>query len=109
MNSLRSNSISYFVPQIAFRNQRLNGDSKNLHYSKDLFVRNVFFINMEHRAVTAMPLGSSKNVFFKLRLHARGQVPAISVLPGDRYLADATQIQLRVAGCNFWRKPILIP
>jgi hypothetical protein len=55
---------------------------------------------MEHRAVTAMPLGSSKNVFFKLRLHARGQVPAISVLPGDilpgdilpgdRYLADAT-------------------
>ena len=41
-NSLRSNSISYFVPQIAFRNQRLNGDSKNLHSSKDLFVRNVF-------------------------------------------------------------------
>ena len=31
-----------------------------------------------------------RNVFFKLRLHARGQVPAISVLPGDRYLADAT-------------------
>ena len=42
MNSLRSNSISYFVAQIAFRNQRLNIDSKNLHYSKDLFVRNVF-------------------------------------------------------------------
>ena len=42
MNSLRSNSISYFVPQIAFRNQRLNIDSKNLHSSKDLFVRNVF-------------------------------------------------------------------
>ena len=42
MNSLRSNSISYFVPQIAFRNPRLNIDSKNLHSSKDLFVRNVF-------------------------------------------------------------------
>ena len=42
MNSLRSNSISYFVPQIAFRNRRLNIDSKNLHSSKDLFVRNVF-------------------------------------------------------------------
>ena len=42
MNSLRSNSISYFVPQIAFRNPRLNIDSKNLHSSKDLLVRNVF-------------------------------------------------------------------
>jgi hypothetical protein len=42
MNSLRSNSISYFVAQIASRNQRLNIDSKNLHSSKDLFVRNVF-------------------------------------------------------------------
>ena len=44
MNSLRSNSISYFVPQIAFRNPRLNIDSKNLHSSKDLFVRNVLGI-----------------------------------------------------------------
>ena len=44
MNSLRSDSISYFVSQIAFRNQRLNIDSKNLHSSKDLLVRNVFRI-----------------------------------------------------------------
>ena len=42
MNSLRSNSISYFVAQIAYRNPRLNVDSKNLHSSKDLLVRNVF-------------------------------------------------------------------
>lgn len=42
MNSLRSNSISYFVPQIAFRNPRLNADSKNLHSYKYLLVRNVF-------------------------------------------------------------------
>ena len=41
-NSLRSNSFSYFVIQIAFRNPKLNVDSKNLHSSKDLFVRNVF-------------------------------------------------------------------
>ena len=58
MNSLRSNSISYFVPQIAFRNPRLNIDSKNLHSSKDLLVRNVFeesndVENMKHRAVTS--------------------------------------------------------
>ena len=57
MNSLRSNSISYFVAQIAFRNQRLNIDSKNLHSSKDLLVRNVFeesrdVENMKHRAVS---------------------------------------------------------
>ena len=42
MNSLRSDSISYFVAQIAYRNQRLNTDSKDLHSSKDLLVRNVF-------------------------------------------------------------------
>ena len=42
MNSLRSNSISHFVTQIANRNQRLNNDSKDLHSSKDLLVRNVF-------------------------------------------------------------------
>ena len=58
MNSLRSNSISYFVTQIAFRNPRLNIDSKNMHSSKDLLVRNVFEEssdeeNMEHRAVTS--------------------------------------------------------
>ena len=41
-NSLRSNSFSYFVVQIAFRNPKLNIDSKNLHSSKDLLVRNVF-------------------------------------------------------------------
>ena len=41
-NSLSSNSFSYFVAQIAFRNPRLNVDSKNLHSSKDLLVRNVF-------------------------------------------------------------------
>jgi hypothetical protein len=42
MNSLRSNSISYFVAQIAFCNPRLNIASKNHTSSKDLFVRNVF-------------------------------------------------------------------
>ena len=42
MNSLCSNSISYFVAQIAYRNQRLNNDSKDLHSSNDLLVRNVF-------------------------------------------------------------------
>ena len=42
MNSLRSNSISHFVAQIAHRNQRLNIDSKDLHSSKDLLVRSVF-------------------------------------------------------------------
>ena len=42
MNSLRSDSISYFVAQIAYRNQRLNNDSKDLHSSNDLLVRNVF-------------------------------------------------------------------
>ena len=72
MNSLRSNSISYFVPQIAFRNPRLNIDSKNLHSSKDLFVRNVFEELRDEKAfrtsaVTALPLGSSKNVFEELR------------------------------------------
>ena len=71
MNSLRSNSISYFVAQIASRNQRLNIDSKNLHSSKDLFVRNVFErLAKRHgarSAVTALPLGLSKNVFEELR------------------------------------------
>ena len=42
MNSLCSDSISYFVAQIAYRNQRLNTDSKDLHSSKDLLMRNVF-------------------------------------------------------------------
>ena len=42
MNSLRSNSISYFVAQIVFVNPRLNIDSENPTYSKDLLVRNVF-------------------------------------------------------------------
>ena len=41
-NSLRSNSLSYFVVQIAFRNPKLNIDSKNLHPYKYLLVRNVF-------------------------------------------------------------------
>ena len=55
MNSLRSNSISYFVAQIAYRNPRLNVDSKNLHSSKDLLVRNVFewFITRKHEARSA--------------------------------------------------------
>ena len=39
MNSLCSNSISYFV---AWLKPRLNGDSENPTVSKDLFVRNVF-------------------------------------------------------------------
>ena len=68
MNSLRSDSISYFVAQIAYRNQRLNTDSKDLHSSKDLLVRNVFENsfeeNMEHEVrLRACSLGSSKNVF----------------------------------------------
>ena len=42
MNSLCSDSISYFVPQIAFCNQRLNIASKNHISYKCLFVRNVF-------------------------------------------------------------------
>ena len=42
MNSLRSDSISYFVAQIVFANPRLNIDSENPTYSKDLLVRNVF-------------------------------------------------------------------
>ena len=44
MDSLRSDSISYFVAQIAFRNQRLNIASKKYNSSKDLLVRNVFEI-----------------------------------------------------------------
>ena len=67
MNSLRSDSISYFVAQIAFRNQRLNNDSKDLHSSKDLLVRNVFEdLSEKHEARSAvidLSLGSSKNVF----------------------------------------------
>ena len=39
MNSLRSNSISYFV---AWLKPRLNIDSENPTSSKDLLVRNVF-------------------------------------------------------------------
>ena len=53
MNSLRSNSISHFVTQIAHRNQRLNNDSKDLHSSKDLLVRNVF----ERSEETSAPCG----------------------------------------------------
>ena len=41
MNSLCSNSISYFVPQIASCNQRLNIASKNHISYKCLLVRNV--------------------------------------------------------------------
>ena len=62
MNSLRSDSISHFVAQIAHRNQRLNIDSKDLHSSKDLLVRIVFreYIrgNMEHRAVIGFAASS---------------------------------------------------
>ena len=48
-NSLCSNSFSYFVIQIAFRNPKLNVDSKNLHSYKYLLVRNVFVLNTQHR------------------------------------------------------------
>ena len=48
MNSLCSNSISHFVTQIAYRNQRLNTDSKDLHSYKCLLMRNVFEENMKH-------------------------------------------------------------
>ena len=47
MNSLRSDSISYFVAQIVFVNPRLNIASENPTYSKDLFVRNVFFFGAD--------------------------------------------------------------
>ena len=67
MNSLRSNSISYFVPQIVFANPRLNIDSENPTYSKDLFVRNVFENsirgNMEHRAVTSSARFACRRMF----------------------------------------------
>jgi len=44
MNSLRSNSISYFV---AWLKPRLNIDSENPTSSKDLLVRNVFELFLE--------------------------------------------------------------
>ena len=65
MNSLRSNSISYFVAQIDFANPRLNIDSENPTYSKDLLVRNVFEETWSTSAVIAkrlLPTGR-KNVF----------------------------------------------
>ena len=65
MNSLRSNSISYFVALIVCANQRLNIDSENPTYSKDLFVRNVFEETWSTSAVIAkrlLPTGR-KNVF----------------------------------------------
>ena len=69
MNSLRSNSISYFVAQIVFANPRLNIDSENPTYSKDLFVRNVFENFIEETCSTSaviakrlLPTGR-KNVF----------------------------------------------
>ena len=53
MNSLRSNSISFFVAWLKIE-PRLNIDSKNLHASKDLFVRNVF----ERSEKTFAPCGN---------------------------------------------------
>ena len=52
MNSLRSNSISYFV---AWLKPRLNDDSENPTVSKDLFVRNVFLdLSKKHEARCAV-------------------------------------------------------
>ena len=63
MNSLRSNSISHFVAQIAHRNQRLNIDSKDLHSSKDLLVRNNFENTFEkHEAPCGNRLSASSPV-----------------------------------------------
>ena len=56
MNSLRSDSISYFVAQIVFANPRLNIDSENPTYSKDLLVRNVFEETWSTSAVIAKRL-----------------------------------------------------
>ena len=71
MNSLRSNSISHFVVQIAFRNPKLNVDSKNLHSSKDLLVR-IVFLRAKALEKYGAPcgyelcsLGLSKNVFLR--------------------------------------------
>ena len=70
MNSLCSDSISYFVAQIVFANQRLNVDSENPTYSKDLLVRNVFENsirgNMEHRAVTSSARFACRRMFSRI-------------------------------------------
>ena len=52
---------------VSLRDTRIEEDSDNSTYSKDLFVRNVFEIYSQRHearsAVTALPLGLSKNVF----------------------------------------------
>ena len=74
MNSLRSDSISYFVAQIAFRNQRLNNDSKDLHSSKDLLVRNVFDLD----CAPLLSHGASEDLFEETPL-----VETTALLTGD--------------------------
>ena len=68
MNSLCSNSISYFV---AWLKPRLNDDSENPTDSKDLFVRNVFLdLSKKHgarSAVTSLPRGTRDKFFIGYR------------------------------------------
>ena len=92
MNSLRSNSISHFVTQIAHRNQRLNNDSKDLHSSKDLLVRNVFEELRDEKAWSTkcgnrrQSLGSSKRSSFA-RLLPKGRKNVFEELRDDKRLA----------------------
>ena len=84
MNSLRSDSISYFVAQIAFRNQRLNNDSKDLHSSKDLLVRIVFENSFEKLPFPCHPERSRGISYDLLRsLHALHLTTSNSVATRD--------------------------
>ena len=73
MNSLRSDSISYFVAQIAERNQRLNIASKKYNSSKDLLVRNVLgitfffsiFFSFSH-LLAKIHRAASRNIFLRI-------------------------------------------
>jgi len=70
MNSLRSNSISYFVAQIAYA-IRDSISIQRICITLKTSSCGMFSIersereNMKHRAATALPLRLSKNVFFK--------------------------------------------
>ena len=61
MNSLCSDSISYFVAQIAFCNPRLNIASKNHTSYKCLFVRNVFEAFIRSHVILAKQIEQARN------------------------------------------------
>ena len=61
MNSLCSDSISYFVAQIAFCNPRLNIASKNHTSYKCLFVRNVFEAFIRSHVILAKQSEQARN------------------------------------------------